>query len=139
MGFGAAHTFTLSLSNSHITHTYTFSLCQVDNRFVLTYGVLHFTYEAEEGDPWSHIVVCVSAGNNPLADWTCWALDARLMVVAPNGYLCDGMGKGSFLAGSPTVSAPGATAAFCDERRAVGAGVAMRGATAQIQQPGYAW
>lgn len=89
----------------------------MDNRFVLTYGVVHYTYEAEEGDPPSHIVVCVSAGNNPLADWTCWALDARVMVVAPNGYLCDGMGKGSFIADSPTVSAPCAAAAMYSHLR----------------------
>jgi hypothetical protein len=71
---------------------------------VLTYGVVHYTYQAEESDPFSHLVVCVSAGNNPLADWTCWALDARVMVASPNTYMCDGLDKGAFIADSPVVS-----------------------------------
>jgi hypothetical protein len=96
MGFNMSATSTLNTAAHHAFYD------KVDNRYVIIYNVIHFDDEAAEGDPPSHVVVCVSRSNNPLGKWTCWALDA-VPLLQPNYPMCAGMPLGAFIAESSQV------------------------------------
>jgi hypothetical protein len=99
MGFSMTATSTLNTAAHHAFFD------KVDNRYVIVYNVIHFDAEAAEGDPPSHVVVCVSGSDNPLGKWTCWALDA-VTLVQPNYPMCAGMPLGAFIAESSEVRRP---------------------------------
>jgi hypothetical protein len=50
-----------------------------DKRFVVTWGTAYATPQSNNGEVPAPLLVCVSCKyDNPLLDWTCWALDATL-------------------------------------------------------------
>jgi hypothetical protein len=70
---------------------------KADGRFVVTWASFFTEIETDTSPP---LFVCVSADNQPLGEWTCWALTSTLDAQPYAGF-CAGLPVSAFLPDYP--------------------------------------
>jgi len=89
---------------------------RLENRYVISWAS---AYESTEDDATvrAPLFVCASHGNNPMYEWTCWALYS-VPKIHPNVEHCAGQSSGNFWPAYPQVSGVtgSLTAAVCSRQ-----------------------